>query len=367
MIRLLVVDDSALMRKLLGGVFAAEGDFEVAFARDGEEALAEHARFHPDVVTLDVNMPSLDGLGCLDRIMLDRPTPVVMVSSLTAEGAEITLDAMERGAIDFVVKPGGALSLEMDRLGPLIVQKVRAAARARLRPTLRLAERVRALSGGSGGEPARRSQKPARLEAAKPKPKSATPGTVEGIVLVGTSTGGPPALDALLSRLPADFPWPVVVAQHMPGSFTGPLARRLDGLCALPVQEASRPMPLRSGNVYIGRGDADVTLARRPSGLVVQPVPAHADYLWHPSVDRLVMSAFDLVEPARLVGVLMTGMGRDGASAMTEMRALGGRTIAESEETAVVWGMPGELVRAGGASVVAPLEAIADALLDMVP
>ncbi|GJE42635.1 chemotaxis-specific protein-glutamate methyltransferase CheB [Methylobacterium soli] len=365
MIRLLVVDDSALMRKLLGGVFAQEQDFEIAFARDGDEALAEQARFRPDVITLDVNMPGLDGLACLDRIMLDRPTPVVMVSSLTAEGAEITLDAMERGAVDFVAKPGGAVSLEIDRLGPLIVQKVRAAARARLRPTLRLAERIRARSGASVG-PATRLRPSSRA----PSSDLVTPPVArlfEGVVLVGTSTGGPPALDALLSRLPADFPWPVVVAQHMPGSFTGPLARRLDGLCALQVQEASRPMPLAPGNVYVGKGDADVTLARRPSGLVVQPVPAHADYLWHPSVDRLVASALELMEPARLVGVLMTGMGRDGAVTMAEMRARGGRTIAESEETAVVWGMPGELVRAGGATIVAPLEGIADALLDMVP
>jgi two-component system chemotaxis response regulator CheB len=364
MIRLLIVDDSALMRKLLGGVFAREQDFEVAFARDGDEALAEHVRFRPDVITLDVNMPGLDGLACLDRIMLDRPTPVVMVSSLTADGAEITLDAMDRGAVDFVAKPGGAVSLEIDRLGPLIVQKVRAAARARLRPTLRLAERIRARSGASVVPTARLRSSP---RAASSKPL--TPPVMRsfrGIVLVGTSTGGPPALDALLSRLPADFPWPVVVAQHMPGSFTGPLARRLDGLCALQVQEASRPMPLAAGNVYVGKGDADVTLARRPSGLVVQPVPAHADYLWHPSVDRLVASALELVEPARLVGVLMTGMGRDGAVTMADMQVRGGRTIAESEETAVVWGMPGELVRAGGATVVARLEGIADALLGMV-
>jgi two-component system chemotaxis response regulator CheB len=365
MIRLLVVDDSALMRKLLGGVFAQEGDFEVAFARDGDQALAEHARFRPDVITLDINMPGLDGLACLDRIMLDRPTPVVMVSSLTADGAEVTLDAMERGAVDFVAKPSGAVSLEIDRLGPLIVQKVRAAARARLRPSLRLAERIRARSGGALDQAARLQSLP---RAASSKARTApVAGPFDGIVLVGTSTGGPPALDALLSRLPADFPWPVVVAQHMPGSFTGPLARRLDGLCALRVQEASRPMPLAPGNVYIGKGDADVTLARRPAGLVVQPVPAHADYLWHPSVNRLVASAVELVEPPRLVGILMTGMGRDGAAAMTEMRIKGGRTIAESEETAVVWGMPGELVKAGGATVVAPLEYISAALLDMVP
>ncbi|GEP12203.1 chemotaxis-specific protein-glutamate methyltransferase CheB [Methylobacterium gnaphalii] len=367
MIRLLVVDDSALMRKLLGGVFAQERDVEVAFARDGDEALVEHLRFRPDVITLDVNMPGLSGLDCLDRIMLDRPTPVVMVSSLTANGAEVTLDAIERGAVDFVTKPGGAVSLEMDRLGPLIVQKVRAAARARLRPTLRLAERIRARTVSAGGNLPQRPRMPVRT--ASPEPLSRNPpklGPAEGIVLVGTSTGGPPALDALLSRLPPEFPWPVVVAQHMPSSFTGPLARRLDGLCALKVQEASRPMPLSPGNVYIGRGDADVTVARRPSGLVVQPVPAHIDYPWHPSVDRLVASALDLFEPVRLVGVLMTGMGRDGATAMAGMRARGGRTIAESEETAVVWGMPGELVRTGGATVVAPLEGIADALLQMV-
>ncbi|MER2265733.1 chemotaxis-specific protein-glutamate methyltransferase CheB [Methylobacterium oxalidis] len=367
MIRLLVVDDSALMRKLLGSVFAQEPDFEVAFARDGEEALAEHARFRPDVITLDVNMPGLDGLACLDRIMLDRPTPVVMVSSLTAGGAEVTLDAMERGAVDFVAKPSGAVSLEMDRLGPLILQKVRAAARARLRPTLRLAERIRARTAGADGSSPRRPRMPARTASlGLPSSNPPTSRAAEGIVLVGTSTGGPPALDALLSRLPSDFPWPVVVAQHMPSSFTGPLARRLDGLCALRVQEASRPMPLAPGNVYVGRGDADVTLARRPSGLVVQPVPAHTDYPWHPSVDRLVASALDLVEPARLIGVLMTGMGRDGAVMMAGMRAQGGRTIAESEETAVVWGMPGELVRAGGATVVVPLEGIADALREMV-
>ena len=206
MIRLLVVDDSALMRKLLGGVFAQEPDFELAFARDGDQALAEHARFRPDVITLDVNMPGLDGLACLDRIMLDRPTPVVMVSSLTADGAEVTLDAMERGAVDFVAKPGGAVSLEIDRLGPLIVQKVRAAARARLRPTLRLAERIRARApprpAARRGRHARRATVPSP---AAPPTTSPAPGPVEGVVLVGTSTGGPPALDALLSRLPADF------------------------------------------------------------------------------------------------------------------------------------------------------------------
>jgi two-component system chemotaxis response regulator CheB len=187
----------------------------------------------------------------------------------------------------------------------------------------------------------------------------------DGIVLVGASTGGPPALEALLTPLPGDFPWPIIIAQHMPAAFTGPLARRLDALCALSVLEVSRPMPLRPGEVYIGRGDADVILAPRGTGPVVMAAPSGASYRWHPSVDRLVESALGLCAASRLVGILMTGMGNDGARSMTRLRSEGGRTIAEARETAIVWGMPGELVKAGGAAVVSPLDEIADRVLAM--
>ncbi|MGX7703405.1 chemotaxis-specific protein-glutamate methyltransferase CheB [Methylobacterium sp. Gmos1] len=365
MIRLLVVDDSALMRKVLGGIFAAEGDFELAFARDGLDALDLLPRFAPDVVTLDVTMPGLDGLACLDRIMLERPCPVVMLSSLTREGAEASLDALARGAVDVLEKPAGAVSLDLDRFAPLLVQKVRAAARARPRTAHGLAARLRARHADLAPRPAARTVSPAMDPAPEPAP-SVPADQAGGLVLVGTSTGGPPALTALLGELPGDFPWPIVVAQHMPATFTGPLARRLDGLCALQVQEVTAPVPLVPGRVYVGRGDADVIVVRRPGGLMAAPAPAQADYPWHPSVDRLVASALDLVPPQRLVGVLMTGMGRDGARTMADLRARGGRTIAEAEATAVVWGMPGELVRAGGASVVAPLEAIAAELTALV-
>ncbi|MFE1603121.1 chemotaxis-specific protein-glutamate methyltransferase CheB [Methylobacterium sp. ID0610] len=353
MIRLLVVDDSALMRKLLGEIFAAEGDFEVAVARDGREALDVLEQFRPDVVTLDITMPGLDGLACLDRIMLERPCPVVMLSGLTAEGAEASLEALARGAVDVVAKPAGAVSLAIDDLAPGLVRKVRAAAQARPRPALGLAARVRARHA---------ALRPPAPSPANPEPRAPS-SPLPGLVLVGCSTGGPPALDSLLSALPAGFPWPVIIAQHMPGSFTGPLARRLDGLCALSVQEVTRPTPLSAGHVYVGRGDADVIVARRPAGLVAAPAPAHPDHPWHPSVDRLVASALGHVEAARLVGILMTGMGRDGARSMAELRARGGRTIAEAEESAVVWGMPGELVRAGGATRIAPLDAIPAELL----
>ncbi|WP_426959532.1 chemotaxis-specific protein-glutamate methyltransferase CheB [Muricoccus radiodurans] len=356
MIRLLVVDDSALMRRLLGEVFRAEGDFELAFARDGMEALESLAAFRPDVMTLDVQMPRMDGLACLDRVMLEHPLPVVMVSSLTEAGTRETLEALALGAVDFVPKPGGAVSLGMDELGPLLVEKVRAAAGARLRPSHRLAERVRLRTGLS---PARR-----RPPAPPPTPGPGPAGTADRVVLVGCSTGGPSALDALLGPLPPDFPWPILVAQHMPAAFTGPLARRLDRLCALSVEEVSRPVPIVPGKVYIGRGDADVIVGQRPGGPVAMAAPSLPSHRWHPSVDRMVASAMQHLPAERLVGVLMTGMGNDGAAAMARLRAEGGRTIAEAEETAVVWGMPGELVRAGGAEAVLPLEAIAGALKD---
>jgi two-component system chemotaxis response regulator CheB len=357
---LLVVDDSALIRRLFGELFSDAGGFEIAFARNGVEALQQIEAFQPDVVTLDVHMPEMDGLACLDQIMLLRPCPVVMVSAMTEAGADVTLEAMDLGAVDFVPKPGGAISLKMDALGPLLVEKVRGAATARLPKAHRLAERLR-LRNGERMPP--RPVPPQRSERPAPMPH---PRPFDGMVLVGTSTGGPPALDALLGWLPADFPCPILVAQHMPATFTGPLSRRLDKLCALTVVEVTRPTPLAPGHVYIGKGDADLIVGSRPSGLVALPAPSKAEYRWHPSVDRLVSTAMDHVAAERLIGILMTGMGNDGAASMTELRERGGRTIAESEETAVVWGMPGELVRAGGADWVEPLDEIAGRLLELV-
>jgi two-component system chemotaxis response regulator CheB len=356
-IRILIVDDSALMRRLLSDVFAGEPDFETHVARDGLEALALNESVRPDVVTLDVQMPHMDGLTCLDRIMLQRPCAVVMLSSLTRESADETLRALSLGAVDFVTKPEGAVSLQMEEFGPLLVDVVRRAAVSRPRATHRLAERIRLSTTAAPRAP---GQKRKRRKAAKATDAS------PGLVLVGTSTGGPPALDALLSPLPADFAWPILVAQHMPAAFTEALARRLDRLCALSVVEVSRPVPLVGGRVYIGRGNADLIVSLRPEGLVAMSAPAASEYLWHPSVDRLVDSAMQHVAAENLAGVLMTGMGNDGARSMAAMRAAGGHTIAEAEETAVVWGMPGALVRAEGASDIVPLRDIAASLMDHV-
>ncbi len=368
MIKLLIADDSALMRKLLEGIFLAEGDFDIRLAPDGVRALELVRSFDPQVVTLDVQMPGMDGLACLGRIMLEAPRPVVMISALTDEGTEATLEAMDLGAVDFLAKPTGTVSLEIDRLGPSIVEKVRGAAKARIRSTLRLTERIRhQLRGGTVPPPAAAPRRPAttpplrRKAAALPAPEG-----FPGLVLVGTSTGGPAALDLILPQLPAGFPWPVMVAQHMPASFTGAFARRLDRRCPLRVVEVRSPMPLEAGTIYIGRGDADLVVARRASRLVAASVPAQRDYPWHPSVERMVTSALTHLDPRQLIGVLMTGMGDDGAGAMTRMRSEGGYTIAEAESTAIVWGMPGELVKNGGADVVAPLDDIASTILQAV-
>ena len=363
MTKVLVVDDSALMRRVLGGILAEQADMQVAYARNGLEAIEMLHSFEPDVVSLDVQMPGMDGLACLDRIMLERPCRVLMLSAVTEAGAGVTLEALELGAVDFIAKPAGTISLALDEFRPAYLEKLRSAAGARLRQSKRLIERVRLRTQGALAD-----APPVRLKRADrvvPAPLVAPRawGSGEGVVLVGTSTGGPPALDALLAPLPADFPWPVLVAQHMPAAFTGPLARRLNGLCALEVVEVTQPMALTPGRVYIARGDSDMLVSQRSGGPVAMPAPASEEHRWHPSVDRLVTSAMRYLPAATLIGVLMTGMGNDGAAAMTRLKDEGGRTIAEAEETAVVWGMPGELVRAGGAQVVAPVQDIARQLM----
>lgn len=356
MIKLLVADDSALMRKLLEGIFLAQGDFDIRFARDGKEALELVRSFKPDVVTLDVQMPGMDGLSCLAKIMIESPRPVVMISSLTEEGADATLEAMELGAVDFIAKPSGAISLEIDNLEPILVAKIRGAAKARINPALRLRDRIRHQFGAS----------PAAIKR-PPKPKRGGERRQEpGLVLIGTSTGGPAALDIVLPQLPADFPWPVLVAQHMPATFTNSFAKRLDRYCQLNVVEVGRPTLLEAGTIYIGRGDADVIVALRAKGIVAMPAPAKAEYLWHPSVERMIDTAMECYDAQNLTGVMLTGMGNDGAEAMTRLRAAGGHTIAQSEESAVVWGMPGELVKAGGADEIAGIEDIADLIIKSV-
>ncbi|NUB15763.1 chemotaxis-specific protein-glutamate methyltransferase CheB [Azospirillum brasilense] len=352
MLKVLVVDDSALMRRRIGDILSSAG-FEVETAADGAEALERLSGFDPDVVTLDVTMPGMDGLACLKRIMIEHPKPVVMVSALTADGAEVTLEALRLGAVEAVRKPTGVGAIA--GIAEELVDTVRAAAGSRPRRVQGLRERLRRARERIVGEDFL-----ADVPRSKPQTVADSDGDPsEGLVLIGVSTGGPRTLEDILPLLPTDFPWPVVVAQHMPASFTGPLARRLDTISAVTVVEAAAATALQPGMACIARGGADLQIVRRGGRLCAQPVPADERRNWHPNVDRLVESALRAVAPSRLIGVLLTGMGSDGAASMTELRRQGGRTIAEAEASAVVFGMPQELIRRGGADMVLPSDRVA--------
>ncbi|WP_236621572.1 chemotaxis-specific protein-glutamate methyltransferase CheB [Asticcacaulis benevestitus] len=354
MIRVLIVDDSALMRKHLTGLLESAGDFTTRAVRNGAEALAVLEEDEFDVVTLDINMPVMDGLTCLSRIMATNPKPVVMVSSLTQEGAEATLEALNLGAVDYVQKPDGTISLSIDKIERELVTKIRMASRARIRRSLGLTNRI--------------INTHKRIETSTKRASIPTPTRGPdrhgraGLVLVGVSTGGPGTLEQILPYLEKGFPWPVLIAQHMPGSFTGVFARRLNGICQMPVVEVERQMPIEPSTIYIAKGDADLIVTRRGTGYSATPVPASRDHLWHPSVERMVQSALDIFPADRLIGVQLTGMGDDGASAMAQIQKRGGLTIAQNEDTCVVFGMPNELIKRGGASIVLPSHKIAGQL-----
>ncbi len=360
-LKVLVVEDSALMRRQLRKMLESSGDIEVVTARDGQNALEILEEVDPDVITLDINMPVMDGLTCLSHIMVDSPRPVLMVSSLTDKGALATFEALEMGAVDYITKPDGTVSLSIEKVTQELLLKVKAAARSRHSKSRGLRQRLSNQRDETTPPP---PPPPPVAPKVRPRPAVRAAGERggEGAVLIGVSTGGPQTLEHILPLLPADFPWPVLVAQHMPGRFTEVFARRMNSLCALEVKEARRPTPLEPGVILVGRGDADMVIRRRGGRLLATSVPSKRELLWHPSVDRMVRSALELIDPPNLIGVQLTGMGYDGAEAMAELHARGGRTLAESEASAVVYGMPKELIDCGGADMVLNKEQVASRL-----
>jgi two-component system chemotaxis response regulator CheB len=350
MIKLLIVDDSALMRRQLSTMFSEEGDFEIRFARNGKEAVEENKLFQPDVVTLDINMPEMDGLTALSLIMAERSVPVIMVSSLTEKGALATFEALALGAVDYVAKPSGTISLTIDDIKKELVSKVRAAAKSKIKTT--------------------RSVASTRTAFEKPKPTEQRPSIIRrgsvagnGIVVIGVSTGGPRTLEDILPLFPADFPYPILVAQHMPSSFTLPFANRMNDLCELTVVEAAKPTTIEPGFIYIGKGGADMTVAQRGGKPTIIAKPENKEFLWHPSVELLGRSVLENYDAGKIVAVMLTGMGYDGSDAFAEIKKRGGKTIAESEASCVVFGMPAELIKKGGASVVLPSDRITKQIL----
>lgn len=350
MIKLLIVDDSALMRRQLSTMFSEEGDFEIRFARNGKEAVEENKLFAPDVVTLDINMPEMDGLTALSLIMAERSVPVIMVSSLTEKGALATFEALALGAVDYVAKPSGTISLTIDDIKKELVGKVRAAAKSKIKTTRATASTRSTI------------EKPKTVE----RPSIIRRGSItgNGVVVIGVSTGGPRTLEDILPLFPADFPYPVLVAQHMPSSFTLPFANRMNDLCELTVVEAARPTAIEAGFIYIGKGGADMTIAQRGGKPTIIPKPENKEFLWHPSVELLGRSVLENYDASKVIAVMLTGMGYDGSDAFAEIKRRGGKTIAESEASCVVFGMPAELIKKGGATVTLPSDRITKQILD---
>ena len=348
-IRVLVADDSALMRQTLKRIIDAEPGMEIGgIARDGEDAVAKARELRPDVITMDINMPKLDGISALQLILDEKICPVVMVSSLTQKGAVTTFECLELGAFDFVAKPDGTVSSNMGAVAADLVSKLRAAAASR--------RRERATTSR-----ARRLASRERIET--PVARWQTTGPVA--VALGISTGGPATLTEVLPLLPADLPASVFLVQHMPATFITAFARRLNENCQLNVVEARAGMLAEPGTCYVAPGALHLCPHRRSTGEVVIRTPPQPQTLFIPSVNVMMQAVLESYGP-KTVGVLMTGIGDDGADQMVAIRKSGGFTIAESEETAVVYGMPREAVERGGADVVAPHYDVAAQILQAV-
>jgi two-component system, chemotaxis family, protein-glutamate methylesterase/glutaminase len=340
-IRVLVVDDSPFVRQALTRMLRAAGDVEVVGAAvDGQDGLEKVRALRPDVVTLDVKMPRLGGLEALSRIMAECPTPVLLLSSLTSDGGEVTLRGLELGAMDFVDKGSVQGHMDLLSLSAELLAKVRALAGV---PR----ERLKRLSPSAAAVPAvvpRRSAERAE------------------VVVIGTSTGGPPALQAIIPRLPAGFGAPVLIVQHMPAGFTRSLADRLDQRSLVRVREAEDGEPLRPGLALIAPAGRHMKVRRRANEAQVWLDDEPRGALHRPAIDVLMASVAGAYG-RRCLGVLLTGMGADGVEGLRAIRAAGGRTLAESEESAVIFGMPKAAIEAGVVDQAVSLPRIAAEIL----
>jgi two-component system chemotaxis response regulator CheB len=335
------VDDSAFMRRVISDMVSGAPEFRVVgTARDGNDALRKVHQLDPDLVTMDVEMPGLDGLAALGYIMSETPRPVVMLSAYTTEGGEATLRALDYGAVDFVAKPSGTISLNLETVSDRLLEALRAAASANLSNI-----RVHVARPGAASP-----QRAARTDGASP----------DMAVAIAASTGGPRALAEVIAGLRAPFPAAVLIVQHMPARFTRTFAERLDGVAEVPVTEAEDGEEVRAGHVYLAPGDFHMRVVRAPDG-VVRVALDRGPTVWgvRPAADHLFRSVAD-VYGARTVGAVLTGMGRDGAEGLRVMVESGGTGIVQDRATSVIFGMP--QAAAEWAQRVVPLGAVADAL-----
>ncbi|SHM56817.1 two-component system, chemotaxis family, response regulator CheB [Caldanaerovirga acetigignens] len=346
----MIADDSAFVRKYLKEILAGDSEIEiVGTARDGEEAVKLALALRPDVVTIDVEMPKMDGLTALQYIMNENPIPVVVISSLTQKGELLTYEALALGAVDVIAKPSGPVSTDLRKIAEDIRRKVKAAAKSNIKAATRA---IKKRGAGPYFEPV----------------PSVTSITFKKLVIIGVSTGGPKTLTEILPELPADLPAPVIVVQHLPAGFTKSFAERLNNICRLEVSEAQDGEIITPGKILVAPGHSHLKIERRlgRNEVRVRLTDEPRDALYKPSVEVAMESALKVLGGQRLVAILLTGMGDDGANAMVKIRNAGGITIAEAEETAVVWGMPREAINRGGASVVVPAYRVAQEIVKAV-
>lgn len=349
-IKVLIVDDSALMRKTLKEIILTDSSLEVVgTARDGQDAIEKVHDLKPDVITMDINMPVMDGLTSMQYILSQYPDiAVLMVSSLTEEGALTTFEALELGAFDYVEKPSGTVSTNIHLVGREIVQKVKLAYKSVNKKTVkdRLIRRNNVVS--------QKKTAPYKNTGSFQNSK------LTKVVVIGISTGGPGTLMEVLPMLPQEFQAAIIIVQHMPASFTSSFAKRLNDACQFPIKEAEAGDVLQNGKGYLAPGGYQLVV--RGEGGTLR-LPSSPKTMFMPSVDVTMESVLDTYGGENVIGVLMTGMGDDGADAMVKIRNDGGFTIAEDESTAVVFGMPREAIERGGAEKVLPSYKIADAII----
>jgi two-component system chemotaxis response regulator CheB len=343
-INVLVVDDSAVVRQVVTAILTRTPGMSVAAAADPIIAREKMKRTRPDVILLDIHMPRMDGLTFLRQIMAEDPVPVVVCSTLTGTGTDVAMRALEEGAVDIVTKPKVGLQGFLEESATRLTEAIRAAAMARLarRP--------------AGGEPGRKHMSGAAARGAAPPRSSA-----QKLIAVGASTGGTDAVREFLDGMPADAP-PIVIVQHMPQRFTRAFADRLDRACAVRVKEASDGDPVVEGQVLVAAGDRHLLVHRTGGGYVAEVRQGPLVSQHRPSVDVLFRSVAEAAG-AHAVGIIMTGMGEDGAAGLLEMRRRGAATLAQDEATSVVFGMPREAVERGAVGEVLPLPRLAAAAL----
>lgn len=346
--RVLVVDDSAFMRKVISDMIAEDDAFEViGTARDGLDALEKIKRLQPDVVTLDVEMPRKDGLETLREIMSTQPVPVIMLSSVTQSGAKATMEALALGAVDFVPKPSGSISLDIADVREELMTKLKAAVGAKVQVT-----RPRVL-------PRTPTILPPKAPQSRPMPVGHIAPVADVLIVIGSSTGGPKALEEVICQLPKDLSAGVLVIQHMPAGFTRSMAERLDQIASVRVKEAEEGDSVRAGVVYIAPGDYHMKVSREQVIHLEQTPPVN--YV-RPSID-VTMFTLPPIYSTKLIGVILTGMGKDGAEGMAKIKEAGGVTIVQDEYTSTIYSMPRAVVESGNADFVLPIDRIGDAVV----